>query len=513
MRILTGPEDLDAVIESTRREAVAGFGDGTLFAERLVVRPRHIEVQVLADTHGTVVHLFERECSIQRRFQKVIEECPSPAVTSHLRDALGTAAVTAARAIGYVGAGTVEFVVDGDGGYFFLEVNTRLQVEHPVTEMVTGLDLVALQLLVAEGSPLPPAALQAEIRGHAIEARLYAEDVVAGFLPVAGRVSLFELEPAEGLRIDSGVVSGSTVPPYYDALLAKAIAWAPSRPEAARRLASGLDRARIHGVVTNRDLLVGVLRHPEFLAGKTDTGFFDRNDPATLAQTAGGSVEPAVRSAAHAAAAALACQATRRASAVVQPGLPSGWRNVRDLPQRTSLREGKSDLTVSYVTAPDGSAEAWVSDEVAPEWTSTPADGAVAVTISSARGGSVDLVIGDRRVRAAVDQDGEAIYVDSPLGHSCFRALPRFPKPPTLMAEGSLLSPMPGAVIRLLADEGDVVAKGAVLLVLEAMKMEHPVRSPGAGVVRELLVTAGSQVTAGAILAVIAPVESRPETS
>ncbi|HKH88604.1 MAG TPA: biotin carboxylase N-terminal domain-containing protein, partial [Acidimicrobiales bacterium] len=318
MRALTGPEGVAEAVESTHREALSAFGDGTLFAERLVTSPRHVEVQVLADSHGTVVHLFERECSIQRRYQKVIEEAPSPAVDTTLRAALGEAAVAAARALGYFGAGTVEFVLDEGGGYFFLEVNTRLQVEHPVTEAITGLDFVDLQLLVAEGGSLPDGVLAAEIRGHAIEARLYAEDVGAGFLPVAGRLHRFEVDPAPGLRVDAGVVSGSVIPPYYDAMFAKLIAWAPTREGAARQLARSLETARIHGIKTNRDLLVGVLRHGEFLAGRTDTGFFSRHEPAALAAS-----PDAAAVAAHAAAAALAGQAARRASARVQPGLPS----------------------------------------------------------------------------------------------------------------------------------------------------------------------------------------------
>ncbi len=505
MRTVAGPEEAAAAVEATRREASGAFGDGTLFAERLVLSPRHIEVQVLADAHGTVVHLFERECSIQRRFQKVIEESPSPGVSTELRAALGKAAVAAARAIGYLGAGTVEFVVDEDGRYFFLEVNTRLQVEHPVTEAVTGLDLVALQLLVAEGAPLPMEAVRAEIRGHAIEARLYAEDVAAGFLPVAGRLSRFEVEPAEGLRIDSGVVSGSAVPPYYDALLAKVIAWAPSRSEAARRLAYSLERAHIHGLVTNRDMLVGVLRHPEFLSGRTDTTFIDSHDPVLLAEIGAGPSSVAERRAAHAVAGALAAQAGRRAAAVVQKAVPPGWRNVRDLPQRLSFRESDTQVTVSYVAAPDTSATAWVTEGEAREWTSQAGAGDTAVQVSAATPESVELVVRGRSVRAAVHVDSDTTYVDSPLGHSVLIEVPRFPAPGSLVAEGSLLSPMPGAVIQVLAHEGDEVDRGAVLFILEAMKMEHPVRSPGQGIVREIRVTAGAQVAAGAVLAVIGP--------
>jgi len=507
MRAMHGPEDVPAAVESTRREAAAAFGDGTLFAERLVAAPRHVEVQVLADTHGTVVHLFERECSIQRRFQKVIEESPSVAVSSELRAALGQAAVAAARAIGYEGAGTVEFVVDDEGGFFFLEVNTRLQVEHPVTEAVTGLDLVALQLLVAEGRALPPEVLQAEMGGHAIEARLYAEDVAAGFLPVAGRLWRFEFDAAEGVRVDAGVESGSIVPPYYDAMLAKVIAWAPSREEAARRLAAALQRARIHGLATNRDLLVGVLRHPEFLAGRTDTAFLARNDPVLLSGIGNGPATAAERSAAHAVAAALAGQAERRAAAGAHPGLPSGWRNVHDLPQRVTFAESAEEVTVSYQLTAEGTATAWVAAAGGGGWSSQPAPDDTVVTVSMATPEVVELVVSGRTVRVAVHASAGTVYVDSALGHSALFEVPRFPPPGGLMAEGSLLSPMPGAVIRILAAAGDDVARGAVILILEAMKMEHPVRSPADGVVREIRVETGAQVAAGDVLAVIGSAE------
>jgi acetyl/propionyl-CoA carboxylase alpha subunit len=513
MRALSGPDGLAAIVESTRREAEGAFGDGTLFAERLVVAPRHIEVQVLADAHGGVVHLFERECSIQRRYQKVVEECPSPAVGPELRAALGEAAVSAARAIGYRGAGTVEFVVDEGGGFFFLEVNTRLQVEHPVTEAVTGLDLVALQLLVAEGGALPPEVLGAEIRGHAIEARLYAEDVGAGFLPAAGTLSRFEIDPGDGLRVDAGVVSGSTVSPYYDAMLAKVIAWAPTRPEAARRLASALERARLHGVTTNRDLLVGVLRHPEFLSGRTDTAFFERNDPVSLSEPSDGLAPARERVAAHCVAAALAGQAVRRATPAVQPRVPSGWRNVRDLPQRARFRHQGEELTVFYEIGGDravGATLAWVSKGTG-EWSSQPGAGDTVVGVSAATAEHVDLVVAGRTLRVYVHADGETTYLDSPLGHSAVVEVPRFALPGGLMAEGSLLSPMPGSVTRVLVAVGDVVSKGHAVLILEAMKMEHPVRSPGEGTVHEIFVAAGDQVGAGAVLAVIGPpVERAP---
>jgi len=277
MRLVDDPAQLEEAVKSARREAAAAFGDGTVFLERYIPDPRHIEVQILGDAHGDVIHLFERECSIQRRYQKIIEEAPSPAVDGELRQALTEAAVTAGRAVGYTGAGTVEFVLDRDGSFYFLEMNTRLQVEHPVTEEITGLDLVELQLRIAEGEPLPPEARQAAIGGHAIEVRLYAEDVPAGFLPVTGTLHRFAIPSGPGLRVDAGYQDGSEISPHYDAMLAKVIARGRTRADAARRLARALQTAEIHGVTTNRDLLAGILREPDFLAGATDTGYLTRH--------------------------------------------------------------------------------------------------------------------------------------------------------------------------------------------------------------------------------------------
>src|SRR5581483_2311024 len=286
MRLVTDPGELSEAVSTARSEAASAFGDGTVFLERYVTDPRHVEVQILGDAAGTVIHLFERECSIQRRYQKIVEECPSPAVGDDLRDALTAAAEAAGQAVGYTGAGTVEFVLDRGGSFWFLEMNTRLQVEHPVTEEVTGLDLVELQLRLAEGEPLPPQAREARIGGHAIEVRLYAEDVAAGFVPATGPLHRFEIPEAPGIRVDTGFRSGSVVSPHYDAMLAKVIAHGRTRADAARRLARALSQAEIHGVTTNRDLLTAILREPEFLAGGTDTGYLTRHEPAALAAAA-----------------------------------------------------------------------------------------------------------------------------------------------------------------------------------------------------------------------------------
>ncbi|MEU7815377.1 biotin carboxylase N-terminal domain-containing protein, partial [Pseudonocardia sp. NPDC049154] len=292
MRVVHDPAELADAVAGARREAASAFGDGTVFLERFVVDPRHVEVQIVGDTHGEVVHLFERECSIQRRYQKIVEESPSPAVDDALRAELGAAAVAAGKAIGYTGAGTVEFVLDQDGRFFFLEVNTRLQVEHPVTELVTGLDLVALQLRVAEGEPLPPEVTGAVLDGHAIEVRLYAEDVPAGFLPATGTLHRFRIPDLAGLRLDTGVEDGSVVSPHYDPMLAKVVAHGRTRAEAARTLARALQRAEIHGVTTNRDLLVDILREPEFLAGRTDTGYLTRHSVLVSGGGGGGGPPP-----------------------------------------------------------------------------------------------------------------------------------------------------------------------------------------------------------------------------
>ncbi|GAA3466709.1 acetyl-CoA carboxylase biotin carboxylase subunit [Nonomuraea roseola] len=333
MRVVDGPADLDGALASARREAESAFGDGTVFVEPLLERARHIEVQILADAHGTVWALGERECSIQRRHQKVVEECPSPAVTPALRDRLEAAAVRAAQAIGYVGAGTVEFLVKDDT-VAFLEMNTRLQVEHPVTELVYGVDLVELQLRVADGEPLPGA--RPSPSGHAIEVRLYAED--GGYLPQSGTVDLFEVKGP--VRVDSGVESGSTVSTHYDPMLAKIISFGRSRGEAIRKLTTALDGARVHGLTTNRVLLRNILRSRAFREGDTHTGFLDEHRPAAH--------EPPTE--AQTLAAALAIAARHRSEATVQASLPSGWRNVRSQPQVARFEEAEA----VYDPAPRG---------------------------------------------------------------------------------------------------------------------------------------------------------------
>ncbi len=484
MRIVRSAAELDAAIAAAEREAEAAFGDGTVFVERYVERGRHVEIQVFADTHGNCVSLFERDCSIQRRHQKIVEESPAPDFTPLLRERMGAAAVAAARSVDYVGAGTVEFLLTPEGEFYFLEMNTRLQVEHPVTELVTGLDLVALQISVAEGAPLPAAALDPVQRGHAIEVRLCAEDPALGYLPQTGTIDRFAFDDVPNLRVDTGVADGSAVPPYYDSMLAKVIAWAPTRDGAARLLARAMRTARIHGLTTNREQLVNVLEHPEFLAGRVDTGFLDRH-PCT--ESLVGDPVPA------AVAAALALQAERRATTAVLPGVPSGWRNVPAHEQVVSLdTTGGRRIDIGYRFDRSGRVA------------SLSVDGApAAVSVESISVGAVSLTVDGvttvHRVAASPGSPGNdvRIDVDSPAGPCTFRLVERFGLPDSAGASGSLVAPMPGSVLRVLVGAGESVAAGQPLVVLEAMKMEHQVVSPGAGTVVALLVAAGDQVTTG----------------
>lgn len=488
MRVVRTLGELAEAVEGASAEAASAFGDPTVFCERYLETGRHIEVQVLADTHGTVWAVGERECSIQRRHQKVVEEAPSPFVDEAMREALFDAARKAAQAIDYVGAGTVEFLAGPDGRFYFLEMNTRLQVEHPVTEATTGLDLVSLQLRIAEGEHLPID--EPETTGHAIEVRLYAEDPAAGWQPQSGTLHRFELPAARrefevgpGVRLDSGFVSGQTVGVHYDPMLAKVIAYAPDRRSAARALAGALAGAEIHGVVTNRDLLVNVVRHEAFLAGETDTAFFDRHGLETLAAPL--ATVDTVRISALAA--ALAGAAVNRSEARVQSRLPSGWRNVRSQGQRKRFRHGDDEIEVGYSLGRDG----------------LRADGFEGVELVSTEGGAVVLEVSGVRRKFAVARYGDTVYVDSPDGSVELGVVPRYTDPDAALAAGSLVAPMPGTVVRLAVEAGDTVKTGDPLLWLEAMKMEHRIAAPADGVVTELPVVVGQQVEVGTILAVV----------
>ena len=488
MRIITDASGVVEAVAGARREAASAFGNGTVFLEHFVQSPRHIEVQIVGDQQGTVVHLFERECSIQRRYQKIVEEAPSPMVDDALRAQLCQAAVAAGQAIGYVGAGTVEFVVDASGRFYFLEVNTRLQVEHPVTELITGLDLVRVQIDIAAGRPLPPEVTEATFSGHAIEARLYAEDVGAGYLPTSGDVHTFEIDAVDGLRVDAGFASGTRVSTFYDSMLAKVIGYGPTRDDARRVLAGALSRARIHGVVTNRDLLVGILREAEFQVGAIDTAYLQRHSAEELI---GSSTADHV----HLLAAALAAQARRRADATVLATLPSGWRNNPSGPQQSTYELGDQAVEVSYRV---GRHQTWAAvdgEELGP------------VMIRSASPTQVDLEVDGIRRVIDVRLIGAVSYVDSALGHSALRETERFPDPSAVAHAGSLLAPMPGTVVRIDVAVGDHVAAGAPLLAIEAMKMEHSIYAPTAGVVTELPIAVGAQVDSGSVLAVLEGLE------
>ena len=498
MRVVAELSALPTEVAAAQREAASAFGDDTVFCERYLPRGRHIEVQVLADEHGNVWAVGERECSIQRRHQKVIEEAPSPLVERipGMRDKLLDAARQAAAAIGYAGAGTVEFLADDDGSFYFLEMNTRLQVEHPVTECVTGLDLVGLQLQVADGirlDPEPPVA-----HGYSIEARLYAEDPARGWQPQAGALHRFEIPTAQaafvpltrtGVRLDSGVVDGSVVSAHYDPMLAKVISYAPTRTQAAALLADALARARVHGVRTNRDLLVNVLRHPAFVAGDTDTAFFDTHDLASLSKPL---ADPhAVRWSALAA--ALADAAHNRATATVLGSVPSGWRNLASGFQVKRYADVDGDEYEVRYRIERGALRVLDTDV---QLVSATPDQAVL---------RVDGV--DRPFDVARYDD--SVFVDSPSGPVQLVVIARFPEPGSALQPGSLVAPMPGAVSRLGAAVGDTVTAGLPIVWMEAMKMEHAVMSPKDGVVAELSVEVGQQVELGAVLA---RVESKEES-
>jgi propionyl-CoA carboxylase alpha chain len=504
MRVVNELSSLPNEVAAARREAQSAFGDPTVFCERYLPTGHHIEVQVLADAHGTVWAVGERECSIQRRHQKIIEEAPAPLVerTPGMRSKLFDAARLAADAIGYTGAGTVEFLADDNGDFYFLEMNTRLQVEHPVTEETTGLDLVELQLAVADGERLdaePPAT-----QGHSIEARLYAEDPARGWQPQAGLVQAIDVPAVRaqfdslgqrtGIRLDSGIVSGSVVSIHYDPMLAKVISYAPTRRQAALVLADALARTRLHGLRTNRELLVNVLRHPAFLDGATDTAFFDTHDLAVLSAPLADTTT--VRW--SAVAAALADAAHNRATARVLGPVPSGWRNLTSGYQVKTYRDDSdTEHRIEYRFSRTGLV----------------LSGGDSVHLITAAPGQVVLADDNGVAYSfAVTRYGEDSYVDSARGPVHLTALPRFPEAGSAVEKGSLVAPMPGNVIRLGAAVGDAVTAGQPLIWLEAMKMEHTISAPSDGVLTELNVDTGQQVDVGAILARVEAPESEGDS-
>ncbi|MFF2526843.1 ATP-binding protein [Streptomyces liangshanensis] len=490
MRVVRELAYLKEELAAASAEAVSAFGDGEVFAEPYVEGGRHVEVQILADAYGTVWALGTRDCSLQRRHQKVIEESPAPGLPDELLAGLAEAAVAAARTVEYRGAGTVEFLVSPRGRPYFLEMNTRLQVEHPVTEEVFGIDLVALQLSVAEGAPLPPG--PPEPHGHAVEARLYAEDPSRDWAPQTGVLHELSVEAewvrprhdtgrdAVRLRVDSGYGPGDLVGPHYDAMLAKVVAWAPTRAEALRRLGHALRRARIHGPGTNRDLLVRSLAHPDVLGGRPDTGFYERHLAALTAPAAGER---------HAAvAAALADAAARRATATV-PARLGGWRNLASQPHRKTYGDHEVGYRVTRGTV-------LVEDDTVR---------VVSVSERLVRL-EVDGVVQDFHVSTYGHEGyGGEVHVDTAHGSYRLLARPRFTDPAATTAPGSLLAPMPGTVVRI-ADGlavGDRVTAGQPIVWLEAMKMEHRVTAPAAGTLTALHAAPGRQVELGALLAVV----------
>ncbi|MEU4562506.1 biotin carboxylase N-terminal domain-containing protein [Actinoplanes sp. NPDC023936] len=510
MRVVRDAATLAEAVASTRREV-----GGDVFCEPYVTNVRHIEVPILADAQGSVVPFGERECSVQRRYQKIIEETPSPAVDAALREDLCRAAIVVVRALGYVGAGAVEFLLDVDGKFWFLELTPTLQADHAVTECVSGYDLVRLQLLVAEGGSLPMPG-PPPIRGHAIEVRICAEDPAYAWLPAAGTLHRFAVPDVAGsfrplaqpgLRLDAGAADGSVIGMHHDPMLAKLIAWAPSRQEAARMLASALARAQIHGVVANRDLLVRTLRHHSFRSGNTDTGFLDRH-PEVFAPLL--SSVDAVRLSCLAA--ALAGAAARRATAPVLGSLPSGWRNVPSGSQ-TAVYDGPTGpVEVGYRMNRHGDLAGWWVRAVDPEELDLAGLGQAPVSdehppiiVVQADGDRVVLNVQGIRLAVLVHRVGDVSYVDSPEGSVTLREISRFPLPAPEATESSLIAPLPGAVRRILVVPGQRVRAGELLLTLEAMKLEHPVHAPAAGVVASLPVHPGAEVDMGELLAVLDP--------
>jgi 3-methylcrotonyl-CoA carboxylase alpha subunit len=486
MRVVRKPDELAEAVAGARGEAESAFGDGRLMLERFLERPRHVEVQVFGDTAGACLHLFERECSVQRRYQKIIEESPSPFIDAATRTAMTAAAVRAAQAVGYVNAGTVEFIVDANGEFYFMEMNTRLQVEHPVTEFVTGLDLVEWQLLIASGEKLPLAQEQVRSRGHAIEARLYSEDPRRGFLPSVGTVERF-VRPADGpgWRVDTGIDDGDAVTVHYDPMIAKAIAFGADRREALARLAQALDRTAIFGVACNLPLLRAIVRHPQFAAGDVDTGFVDRELDA-LTRASAPSPEALVL------AAALALD-DRAASAGGQApwSLADAWRMGGPTPQTIGLR---TPALQRLRVRRDGERI-----EV------DAGDTAIAGRVQSADAGRwlVDAGTGARELD--VIRHGDRLQVVGAQAEELAFA-PAWPHERGVEdADAHPASPLPGRVVDLRVKPGDRVAKGDVLAVVEGMKMQHAIRAGRAGRVTQVLARAGELVEAEAILFDIEP--------
>ena len=476
MRVVESEAELMAAVEGAKREAGTSFGDDTVFLEKWLATSRHIEIQILGDNHGNLVHCYERECSIQRRHQKIIEEAPSPAVDDALRSRMGDAAIAAARKLGYASAGTVEFLLGSDDDFYFLEVNARLQVEHPVTEEIIGKDLVREQIRVAEGEALSFSQEDISINGHAIEARLYAENPAKGFLPSPGPVLVWKPATTGGARFDSGVEAGSEISTQFDPMIAKVIVHAATRREAAGRLARVLETTAIAGLNTNRDFLVTTLRTPEYLAGDTTTDFIERVKPALQREVSDLELLQTVI------AISMESQAQRRGKAKVLPTLPSGFRNSTMPMQSTTYTIGERELTVAYQSQRDGSFQVECNDQAHTVW------------IHRAGEGVIDLALNGQRLLFDIARNGMQWLVHGDNGDLVFTQTPRYPDPRGVDSGGGLIAPMPGAVLTTEVSAGDSVTKGDLLVILEAMKMEHRIVAPRDGTVEQMHVAIGDQV-------------------
>lgn len=492
MRVVEAEADLGEAVAAAKREAAAAFGDDRLLIEKYLTRPRHVEVQVFADRHGNAVHLFERDCSVQRRHQKVVEEAPAPGLADATRHAMAEAAINAAKAIDYVGAGTVEFIMDEDGSFFFMEMNTRLQVEHPVTEMVTGQDLVAWQLRVAEGQTLPLAQDELRCRGHAVEVRIYAEDPARDFLPQTGTLTRLAFPSgAAGLRVDSGVGEGDSVTVHYDPMIAKLIVHGADRAEALRRMSRALGATRIAGLANNIGYLKRIVEHPAFAAGDLDTRFIERHGAALAA--AGGLPAPVLhRIAAAGALEAQRCAAMAAVRLSPDPHSPwtlaHGWRLNESPVRRITLIAEGGEVPLDYWLEYDayrfegGEGTSLVSMALAP-------DGGFEVRIDGVAWGG-ELRFEGNSVTLFFDGAAHRYHLKSALASGADAG----------EDSGHVTAPMPGKIIAVQVAAGVAVAKGDPLMVLEAMKMEHVIRAPDDGVVAALHFAAGDQVEEGADL-------------
>jgi 3-methylcrotonyl-CoA carboxylase alpha subunit len=499
MKVAASAADFAAALASAQREAKASFGDDRMLIERYLRAPRHIEIQVFADTHGNVVHLFERDCSVQRRHQKVLEEAPAPGMDESRRRAMGDAATAAARAIGYVGAGTVEFIAEQDGTFYFMEMNTRLQVEHPVTEMITGLDLVEWQLRVAAGEPLPSSQAALTIDGHAIEARIYAEDPDRGFLPSIGRIAHWRMPPAEqDVRVDTGFREGDDVSPFYDPLLAKVIAWGTDREHARVALLHALDRCEITGVATNVAFLERVVAHEAFASGRLDTGLIDAHRDVLLAPTSAAprrALVAAVIAEYQAIDRAARTSASRSADAYSPWHLTDAWWNGTATHRiGVTLADASGERTVTVKPNADGSMTLG-GDVDALTVRAEMRDGRLAIARPH---GGPDAEAG---YAATVVREGNVLHVFSPGARARLTRVDHLAHfDDDAGHAGHLAAPMSGTVVAVLVKPGDAVDKGAALVVLEAMKMEHTIVAPAAGVVVAVNFAVGDRVAEGADL-------------